>query len=67
MAHISDIKLIRIDATLDLCQKKGKGMSLHSRMKTACIPVTNLPFHNIGDLGLETLCVKAIVQQLRIS
>ncbi|KAK4587358.1 hypothetical protein RGQ29_024174 [Quercus rubra] len=28
MAHISDIKLIRTDTTLDLSQKAEKGMSL---------------------------------------
>ncbi|CAA6674974.1 unnamed protein product [Spirodela intermedia] len=27
MAHISDIKLIRIDTTLDLSQKAEKGMN----------------------------------------
>ncbi|KAL3013813.1 hypothetical protein AAZX31_06G074400 [Glycine max] len=30
MIHISDIKLIRTDTTLDLSQKAEKGMSLHN-------------------------------------
>ena len=29
MAHISDIKLIRTDTTLDLSQKAEKGMSFY--------------------------------------
>jgi len=41
MVHISDIKLIRTDTTLDLSQKAEKGMSCsHSRVafynKTSC-------------------------------
>ncbi|KAF7068189.1 LOW QUALITY PROTEIN: hypothetical protein CFC21_073966 [Triticum aestivum] len=31
MAHISDIKLIRTDTTLDLSQKAEKGMSCNPR------------------------------------
>ena len=30
MAHVSDIKLIRTDTTLDLSQKAEKGMSVQS-------------------------------------
>nr|TKW22782.1 hypothetical protein SEVIR_4G250700v2 [Setaria viridis] len=33
MVHISDIKLIRIDSTLDLSQKVEKGMSCNGESR----------------------------------
>nr|TKW04398.1 hypothetical protein SEVIR_7G106900v2 [Setaria viridis] len=41
MAHVSDIKLIRTDTTLDLSQKAEKGMncSAASALLLACVSV----------------------------
>jgi len=40
LAHISDIKLIRTDTTLDLSQKAEKGMSVKGNL---CLIYNNSP------------------------
>ena len=39
MAHISDIKLIRTDTTLDLSQKAEKGMILNDLVGLILYPI----------------------------
>jgi hypothetical protein len=55
MAHISDIKLIRIDTTLDLSQKVEKGMSWEGGLSRAIWEVRWLRASWLGEVGLNVL------------
>ncbi|CAA6670151.1 unnamed protein product [Spirodela intermedia] len=54
MAHVSDIKLIRTDTTLDLSQKAEKGMLFKEAQRPVYSPP---PAHifNSSDVGLISL------------
>ncbi|RWR85795.1 hypothetical protein CKAN_01466800 [Cinnamomum micranthum f. kanehirae] len=51
MGHVSDIKLIRTDTTLDLSQKAEKGMSLLSKPNTALLLASSHPVVSSSDGG----------------
>ncbi|KAK4723616.1 hypothetical protein R3W88_026395 [Solanum pinnatisectum] len=55
MTHISDIKLIRTDTTLDLSQKAEKGMlySIHKPRLLYCL--STLYFSFSTDVGRQIL------------
>ena len=54
MTHISDIKLIRTDTTLDLSQKAEKGMIYYVSGLAFYIPSRCLSSRSVYDVGLLT-------------
>ena len=51
MTHVSDIKLIRTDTTLDLSQKAEKGMLSTATMFLFYIEFLGCPFSCFFDVG----------------
>ncbi|KAL8521329.1 hypothetical protein ACS0TY_011744 [Phlomoides rotata] len=51
LTHISDIKLIRTDTTLDLSQKAEKGMSSPIHRPTSLYSISSSEFLVIADVG----------------
>ncbi|CAJ2677240.1 unnamed protein product [Trifolium pratense] len=52
LVHISDIKLIRTDTTLDLSQKAEKGMSCNTSLLLVLYELCVLLFPKLSDVGL---------------
>ena len=71
MAHVSDIKLIRTDTTLDLSQKAEKGMNwkvISCSIYTLTFFLSNVSLTDVGRLKLRKFIILkfAVGPKLRV-